>query len=285
MIPTWPDRALNAVAFLFAPFNDIDIYVEDKTCRNMYQILIFNILENKTKIVRIHSLGSRQKVLEKCKNDQTKSKRPKLYLIDGDLELINNDQIQKLRYLYSLKVYCSENLILLENAAVEVGRETEPNFTEKQIKKSINFKLSVAEAAMKLQPLFIWYAVAHKLQSGLATVNYNVVRLCVKRSNNRYLLKSRIDKRILELKLDLENTFGVTKVNKIYARAKKTFNKYSAVKLVSGKDYLLPLLQDRLKRLKLKDNRNQLKVRLARYCNSDMDLSFKRALLKSLRNK
>ena len=48
-------RAIVVLAYLFRPYNDIDVYVEDETCRNMYVLLINRILEGRARVVQYFS--------------------------------------------------------------------------------------------------------------------------------------------------------------------------------------------------------------------------------------
>jgi hypothetical protein len=108
----YSSRAFKAIAFLFQPYNDIDVYVEDETCLGMYELLITRILDNQAKVQRVFQLGGRENVIADCKLNQTTTNRRRLYIIDGDFNAaLKKRSTLKLKYLYQLKVYCSENLV------------------------------------------------------------------------------------------------------------------------------------------------------------------------------
>ena len=116
--------AEQARAYLLRAYNDIDIFVEDTTCQNMYARLLNRMLEPKGKrIGQVFPLHSRENVIEYCRADPNPRGRPRLYIIDADQDLILGRPAPRLKNLYRLKVYCSENLLLSEHAIVTIATE------------------------------------------------------------------------------------------------------------------------------------------------------------------
>src|SRR5687767_2319829 len=120
---TYHRRALKALAFLFRPYNDIDVYVEDKVIRNVYEVILTRLLANRARVTRIFSLGGRTEVIEAARRAATGGNRCELYLIDGDLDLLKGVSAPEITGLYRLNVYCAENLVLCPDACVEVAYE------------------------------------------------------------------------------------------------------------------------------------------------------------------
>jgi hypothetical protein len=83
-------RAAKALGFLKRAYNDIDIYVEDRTCHHMYALLFRKILPHDVRLASVNQVGNRQSVVEACKKDQADRGRPKLYIIDGDFDHYHN---------------------------------------------------------------------------------------------------------------------------------------------------------------------------------------------------
>ena len=108
----YSNRAKLGYARLYRPYNDIDVYVEDTTCRNMYEHLIGRLIEGHGQVKRIIQLGGRSQVIKACASDQTDQNRPRLYVIDGDLDRVRDKREKRLKHFYKLKVYSSENLLL-----------------------------------------------------------------------------------------------------------------------------------------------------------------------------
>jgi Protein of unknown function (DUF4435) len=77
-----------ARAYLLKSYNDIDIFVEDASCQNMYVKLFNRILEGKARINQVFPLHSRKNVIERCAADQGFRARKRLYIIDADHDLI-----------------------------------------------------------------------------------------------------------------------------------------------------------------------------------------------------
>jgi hypothetical protein len=112
-----------ARAHLLKNYNDLDIFVEDLTCQNMYVRLINRMFAGRARISQVYPLGGRVNVIQRCKADQSAPGRPRLYIIDGDIDLLLGRPAPRLRGLYRLKVYCSENLLLSEHALVTLVTE------------------------------------------------------------------------------------------------------------------------------------------------------------------
>src|SRR5579859_6472680 len=123
----YPKKALRALAFLFRPYNDVDVYVEDEKCRNLYETLLQRMLGDQARIERVIQLGGRDEVIKTCSQDQQAGGRCRLYIIDGDFEFVLGMSAPQLKYLYRLQVYCSENLVFSELAAIEVAYESLPD--------------------------------------------------------------------------------------------------------------------------------------------------------------
>ncbi len=118
----YPRKAFAAVVYLFRHYNDIDVYVEDTTCRNMYEVFINRILANKCRIEHLYQIGGRENVIKACKKDQSPTGRPRLYLVDGDMDVvISHKRNTKLKYFHQLRVFCSENLVLSEKSVHDVA--------------------------------------------------------------------------------------------------------------------------------------------------------------------
>jgi hypothetical protein len=100
------------------PYNDIDVFVEDKTYVGVYEKLINRALAGRARVQKVIPLGPRKDVLDAAMNDNVARGRPRLYIVDGDLDLIAHFRQRRARHLYRLRVYSLENL-LLESKALE----------------------------------------------------------------------------------------------------------------------------------------------------------------------
>ncbi len=60
----YSSRAIKGLAYLFRRYNDIDVYVEDETCKGLYEILFERMLDRKARISRVFQLRGKEKVIE-----------------------------------------------------------------------------------------------------------------------------------------------------------------------------------------------------------------------------
>src|SRR5688572_6787211 len=112
-----------ARAYLLKSYNDLDIYVEDANCQNMYVRLFQRMVGPSKRINHVFPLDGRRNVLLACAADQAVRARQRLYVIDADQDLILGRRRPQLKHLYRLSVYCSENLLLSESAILNVAAE------------------------------------------------------------------------------------------------------------------------------------------------------------------
>jgi hypothetical protein len=110
-------------AFLLRAYNDLEIYVEDVASQNMYVRLFNRMLDGLGTISNVFPLHDRSRVIAACQADRGGSLPKRLYVIDGDFDLLLGNSPPVLGRLYRLSVYCSENLLLSERAVLEIGAE------------------------------------------------------------------------------------------------------------------------------------------------------------------
>ena len=257
MIPRYSQRALKAIVYLFSPYNDIEVYVEDDLNRNMYEIVIERILQDKAKVKRIFPLSGRNEVIKACEKDQDDS-RQRIYIIDGDMDLLIGKEKPELKYLYRLGVYTSENLLISEQAAIEISYEDISNEEKTEIQKSLDLSGLIEEAVEKLTPLFVMYAVKHLLETRdskhihIETSKYKVERLGEDCPEGICLSETKIKKKILEIRHLLNKEYGYTE-KEIESAITEVLTNFPSEdsqlsKYISAKTYLLPLIFHRLKK-------------------------------------
>jgi hypothetical protein len=270
----YPKRAIVGLAYLFRPYNDIDIYVEDTTCRNMYEVLINRMLDGRAKVVRIFQLGGRREVIDACKKNQGNSNRPRLYVIDGDFAILLGKEAPKLRHLYQLRVYCSENLVFTETAALEVAFESLTNTPRDQVETIVQFSQFLNDIIQKLTPLLVIYIAVRILNPSIQTTGFNVTQLLLQKSGSPELSKRKVKQRVTDIESELHKENPKEEVESTVGQAKRLLpsSNTDTAKLISGKTYLLPLLYHHLRsKTRFSGTLDQLKTRLARYCELDVD--------------
>lgn len=282
-IPAYPLKAYKGILYLFRPYNDIDVFIEDTSCKALYEILIERFLDRKAKVRRIFPLGGRQAVINKCSSNQTTGNRNRIYIIDGDFDALFNRQVApNLRYIYQLKLYCVENLLFCKHAIHEIARESLTNTLAHDVKRVIDFDNFKADILDKLRILFIVYGATHLLDNTIETMGYSVVNLIDNNVGNlRKLSPNKIRRRIKYIVNKLlinKNTEDIRSAIK-QVRDKIPKDDDETIKLISGKSYIIPLLDFYLRdKATYRGTKNQLKLRLANHCRKDIEPEFVLAL-------
>lgn len=266
-------RAKVAEVYLFKKFNDINVFVEDTVCRNVYEVLINRMLPEGKTIKKIFQLGGCLKVVENCKNYNSRL-GPAIFIIDGDIGLLLGNTKRRMKNLYQLKVYSFENLVITKKAINNLCLEILTNKTPAEIKKIIKFDIFFKVIVSRIINLYILYAISHQLDLGIKTSSYNVTDLMESTSKGFKLSDARVQVRIKEVEDEIKKHITerelLTKIAEIKSRLPRSILKQSH--FISGKTYLLPLIYHHLKNVaKLMSTKDQLMVRLARLCELNVD--------------
>lgn len=247
MIPRYVPRAARALAMLKSGYNDVDIFVEDTGNHNMWLFVLRRLLPPGTRLDSVNMLGGRDVVTEACALDQIEDGRRKLYIIDGDFDYLLRRSKPRLKYLYRLRAYCVENLLMSKEALVQIGMEYKPKLTEAQIANDIDYDALSEELEQHFRPLFQVYALAHILVRRLETVGHPMNSLLEARSTGAIIDGSKVRTRMVNLCRRLIKDVGPSAVRKTYDSIVCTSAKLPIEQIVSGKDYVLPYALIRLK--------------------------------------
>lgn len=258
--------AKSARSIFFEEYNDIDIYIEDRALGNkkLVKELLKKSLGSEVKIEQIFPLGSRDEVITECWNNQHKTGRKRIYIVDGDLYLISGSDVAGLTGLYVLPRYCIENFLIDEESLIELAYEEDPIMEIEEVRTNLNFSHWLEYNQALLTELFIIYALCFKHMPEEQTVGYKVSKLCS--SNSGLVCNDKVVCRIAELKKKLVEKIGEVAFRTAFEHysANLIDHEYVMLKCVSGKDYLLPLLVTRLKSfLKFPNLNSSIKIRLA----------------------
>ncbi len=269
----YSDKATPAVAYLFSHFNDIDVFVEDTTIRNVYETLLNRMLPEGIKVQKVFQIGNKESVIHECEK-QKNYRRPSLFIIDGDFDSLFNAPLPKFANLYRLNAYCIENLLVTKESVLEIAYNCLPNKTREELIKILNFDAFVSNFYRLLYPLILLFVVGYLLDTDLKTVSFNITSLIIQKEHSVELSKEKISRKIHVLSHDLMKTFGQKRVLEIRKLAKKGFSLKikDNKKYFCGKTYLLPYVFHFLKnKAGYYGNMNQLKVSMANYCNLNVE--------------
>jgi hypothetical protein len=243
-------HAAKALALLKHTYNDFDFYVEDTGNQAMWLSILRPLLPPGKKITSVNMLGGRETVEKACRLDQGKTKRPKLYIVDGDFDHALGIRKPKLRYLYRLAAYCVENILLHERAAVRIACISRPKQMEADIVRQLDWDPWYGTLCANLKPLFAVYAVAHKLVPTLQTVRFDIAQLCDQPLNGALTLSAtKVRKRVLSVARKICAVSGAQGFFTVLREVKTRLARLVPRKFISGKNYLTLLLYLRMKRL------------------------------------
>lgn len=238
----------------FAYRNDVDIFTEDKTSdKEFYKTLFQRLLGDKIKINDITPLGCKSNVLEAFDNQIPNSTRKQYFIVDGDLELIINTNRKSENNLIVLDAYCIENYLIDECGAIELiyfsnGKEDRDN-----ISKRLNFEKWLSYNSTELVSLFLHFGVLRMFGGGPKIRNAGEFLKQEKKQtildtqqilNYTEDIKNEILNKLIELQYSnpqLEYEKSLAKLN-----SKWELNNKTLLTIVSGKDYLVPLIQHRI---------------------------------------
>lgn len=262
-MPSRSPRAAAGLAYLKRPYNDVDIFVEDTSNHNMWLFMLRNILGPDVRLSSVNQLGGRNNVIEACRRDQGRSGRRRLYIIDGDFDLLLGRRPPRLRHLYRLRYYCVENALIKKDGLNKVALVHAVDMTEGQALRSLNAALWTRSVYQKLQSLFVVYAVAQAVAPQVRTVGSPVTDLLIKSGNSVDICPRKTFRRALAVSKEVKRAVGLTEFKRlrreVAARALKLGGR-----CISGKAYLAPLLLLRMRAtVGFKGSSEQLMTQLA----------------------
>ncbi|HSC69442.1 MAG TPA: DUF4435 domain-containing protein [Cellvibrio sp.] len=268
MTPERSSVAKSAKSVFFEDINDIDIYVEDTASgyAKLYTIIFSRFFDGEYKVDKVFPVGDRNSVIKLHEKHQ--SSRPSIYLIDGDLFMLAGDEIESKPGLFKLPIYCIENLLCDPEAILDVLDEEEPTENRENIVAQFNYEDWIDKNCDLLFQIFIEYSISFKINRDLKTVSYPVNSLVICEKGN--ICRDKVQRRIEEVQLSSISIVGDEAYVQIKMEMLSHFNDESKRKLniVSGKDYLFPLLKMRAKSIvKTKISDINFKQRIAKRCD------------------
>lgn len=261
------------ISLFFKAKNDVDVFIEDADDEEFYKVLLGRLTGGK-RINKIISCKCKSELIKACESDQTDRVRKRIYLADGDLDLILNSNRNDLKHLHILEKYCIENYLVVEEGILET-LHTNIVLDKAQIKKQLTLSNYLKSISNPLIELFLHYSITHMHKMGVKTVATSVGTMCKQVKSITVLDIEKVEKKIHELRCEIINEIGEDVYSDmIYSlRQEWPSNSDTLVTIVSAKDYILPLLTFRFKKLKGKESYNlkweSLRLGLAKTSNLD----------------
>ncbi len=230
--------------------NDIDLYVEDEEKdKEFYKLLFQRLLEGSNiKINDVTPLGCRENVINTCLSDSS-TDRKKLYIVDGDIYLVSGTNPEGVKNLFVLDAYCIENFVIEEKGILEVLHICIATQPIERLSHILNFDKWLGYNSESLIDLFIHFSIA---QENAVGIDFLSAHKFLKTINKETVIDiDKINDYIEHIKSEVQKKITMQEYLEIYNRRNQAWAKTNEnlLKLVSGKDYLLPLLQFRFKKV------------------------------------
>ncbi len=279
MLPERSLAAKSAKSVLFEEFNDIDIYIEDTAegYEKIFKELFSRVFQGKYKVSKVFPLGDRCAVVREHKKQCKNIKRPTLFVIDGDLFLMQENRLRSERGLFVLPCYCIENVLLDIDQIYQLLNEEDHTTDRDELINKFNYTEWLGENYKHLIYLFIEYGISFALTPELQTISYPITKLVS--SDKGIVDKDKIQKRIQDLHNEILGKVSHEEINLLRKKIESVVPiSYDSLYIyVSAKDYLLPLLLTRFRTItKSKATNINIKLRLAMKCNIELLTESKR---------
>ena len=261
--------------------NSIDIYTEDcDKDKEFYKKLLKRLLaDTSIEINDIYPLGCRRIVIEKCKND-TDTRRKKLYIVDGDIYLQYKVK-ENIEHLFVLDAYCIENYMICEDAICDVAYNLHARDSYENVKNALRIPQELNSISKPLIDLFFYYSIQMECFGQFSLMHIDAYMNKAAKQIDCNIIKTKIS----EIKKGLIQR-GITeeRISELLHNRKSQFpyNKDTLLKIVSGKDYLIPYFShyiDRILNCPLKLPKEAWKFNLADKCDIVKLTSLKQAII------
>lgn len=242
-------RARSAYGRLFRPYNDCDVYVEDTSIVGVHERLINKALLGKGHVQRVIPLGNRREVLEAAKVDITGGGRPRLYVVDGDLDLLARGRNPKYPHLYRLQVYEIENLLLELTRLEDYVAVACPKLARGVALARVDVPGLLSEIDQLLPSYFVVLAVARRLKIKGPIFKLNPPSVS-RQSGGHYVGPSaaRLRTRLRQLISEMIARVGLARYRRelLVVRTIQARRRLRGVGLVPGKKFILWYLNQRI---------------------------------------
>jgi hypothetical protein len=155
--------SMQAYAALYRPYNDIDIFVEDRSLVGLYERVFSRLLDGVARIASVTPLHGRRAVIEEAIRVRRDRSRKRFFLLDGDFEWVFGRYV-RFANVYTLKCYSFENLAWELPAIYEAARTLAPDLPEGEVTRRLSHQ-HLHSIVRTLLPLFVLYAVCWKLDA------------------------------------------------------------------------------------------------------------------------
>jgi hypothetical protein len=231
----------------------IYIVTEDKKEDQVfYELLLKRLSDEQINIISVTPIGSRANVMKRSLEDKN-PQVPTLYIIDGDIDLIMKEPIESYN-LIGLDRYCIENYLCCEQGLISLLSTNYGN-SKDHYKSRLEFQNTINNFCSYFQKIAIRYYISQQLEcptgfkkaadfffirsGGVFKVDKKAVNIEIQRVE--LLIKNKLKKQNIKA--------FASEMNRMIreVEAKNPYNLNNYLKVLSGKDFVLPLLERKLK--------------------------------------
>lgn len=257
--------------------NSIDIYTEDNDKDKEFYVRLLKQLMQETEIIinDIYPLGCCQEVINHCKTN-TQLIRKKLYIIDGDIHLIHKPK-ETIPNLFVLNSYCIENYVVEKKSVVDFAYEIVATMPKHEVEMAIKYDEHMRKAVDNLINLFLHFSILMEVSGKFQLLH--IESFIVGRDISEDLVNSKVE----EIKGQIltiinEENYSIRLKDRIDNWER---NIDTLLRIVSGKDYLIPYSVHLIKKLKSNFtlDKETIKFMMLKYCTLDRLLDLKTTIL------
>lgn len=283
-------KSKSAVSVLHEDFNDIDIYVEDtaKESKKIYSEILSRVFDNKYNIDNIIPLGGSLNVIKEWRDNKSNTdNRLKIYIIDGDYhninesigELLGEEANKDHRGLFILPRYCLENYLIDFNSFIEIIYEEIAEDNRDFISDTLNLENWFNINNQILQDLFIYNSICISYKVPVKTSKFKISELMGPLPG--ICCDVLVEKRIDHLKSKIKDKSIDIDIFEEYEIRKERLKDLNFIYVVTGKDFLFPLIKQYIsdKYNCLNMSQISLKIRLSKTCDIDELIPIKNNLI------
>ncbi|MGO4266140.1 MULTISPECIES: DUF4435 domain-containing protein [unclassified Stenotrophomonas] len=253
----------------FSKFNDVDIFIEDTAIesKKIYVELLTRALGGGIKISQVFPIGSKSKVISKCREDQGERARKAVYIVDGDFDVLCSVDHPGFKRLYRLDRYSIENYLLDENALLKILDEEVLDRDERQIGALLEYHSWMSKLATSIRRLTVAAAVGKRRSCGVPVVNFPISEICSTECGS--VDDAKIEARIDRIRRGVEARCEMGEFDRDCCDIENNFPANDPLSWVlrhtPGKTILFPLLRRRLRHLfNFSHNDASFRLRLAK---------------------
>lgn len=269
MLPQWSQKSKKAVSLFFRKWNDIDVYVEDTSFSTLkiYNNIFSRLSGDKFCVQRVFPLGGKRKVIDACIKHSSACGREALYIVDGDLDLLCDDEIEQIERLYIQPRYCIENFLVDRDSMAELLYEEISNSSREDCANYVMFDEFLMQSEMLLE-LFIVFAVMRKFFPALETVGLGLSKF-IDGGKHPKISVDKISEYVGTMHQYMCKAYGIDRVVKEELLIlDRSLRNDALLIFVSGKDFLLPAFMLHVRSWhKIHGSKDSIKLRLVKYCN------------------